>query len=638
MKYTASISIAALLSVGSAWADETPAYYDYEVFPIDNEGENYGPFPSAISESGDLISAYAFRAQLTQDTDIGLPFTFNQACFFDDDICELQFYGSENEDDLSFENAYQAWRNAMSEIDSGETSPISYFLAGTFEITGNSGGLGNEALGDSLPIEGFGELTDVKITDVVELASGASYTIGYGSAPYDSDANRDFVRRAFITEVGNNAASISLLPTEFEDEETDDYGGFSSAYKMREITFTDSVDDSLTFTKTLIIGHTSQSFASDSTTYFDNCYNSDETNYRFSNNDLDLCPGFDTQAWAWAFDEATVVDGDELSGFALATEWLDDDRDGSDATYSAAAFDINNVGIAVGTSTFEYFDGETGARQRAIIMEPATVDGTEETVTYEEPTQLTLATSGVSDQDDSIYNTWAETITDYDELNSDNSNIIMGNREFSITKGRNNPIEMFIYDYDNDEIAFPFVNKKVQSTRQRLDNDSAALNGANSYGYDMNNNGLVVGKADAYNEFAPVTDGNPRNQSAFLYDNNTDASWFVEDLMCSENANGEIIKPLIRLRSATAINDEGDIVAEGFQYASDEDYKFLLNATPIIVKLTATDINADPNSSPNCWNSDVLQEVDENFERSGAASFWLWLFALPLLLIRRFIK
>ena len=30
----------------------------------------------------------------------------------------------------------------MSEIDSGETSPISYFLAGTFEITGESGGLG----------------------------------------------------------------------------------------------------------------------------------------------------------------------------------------------------------------------------------------------------------------------------------------------------------------------------------------------------------------------------------------------------------------------------------------------------------------------------------------------------------------
>ncbi|MEL0631037.1 hypothetical protein V6256_15815, partial [Psychromonas aquatilis] len=70
---------------------------------------------------------------------------------------------------------------------------------------------------------------------------------------------------------------------------------------------------------------------------FDRCYNECDDGDEDDLGYLLYFPGFDTQAWAWEYDSARSET--ELSGFALATEWLDENEtnDGSNATYSAAA-------------------------------------------------------------------------------------------------------------------------------------------------------------------------------------------------------------------------------------------------------------------------------------------------------------
>lgn len=596
MKYTASISSAALLLASSAaWAIATPAYFETEILTSSIDGGNYGPFTSAITEvdgNGEVsIGVYALKADLSKDIDIGLPYTFNQECFYDNVICDQRFYGSENTSDLSFENAYQTWRDAMSNSDKGLITPSSYFFAATTE---------------NGPVSAFGLDTDVKITDVVNLTTGI-YAVGYGSAAYE-DKSREFVRRGFVLDASDKLIS---LKSPFETK-----GGFSSAYKMRDVTFSNGTS------KTLIIGNASLSLPrGGDESYYRRCYRSDQDDNVYELNELIYCPGFDTQAWAWEYDAGK----DELTGRALATEWLDDNttNDGRSNTYSAAAFDINAQGIAVGLSTFSFRNEGTGGRQRAIIMTPS-AEGV-----YAKPTEITQVYNGIEDQEDSLYNTWAKTISD--------DNKVMGNREFAFRKGRNIPTEMFIFDINAGSIKVPFLDKKVLSTKQRLEGTSGTKSGANSQGYDMNNKGFVVGKADAYNQTDPVFGGSPRAQSAFLYNNNSGESWFLDDLLCTMDATGVVNHPLIRLENATAINDAGVIIAEGYQYSSVENYKYLIDAQPILLKLSA-DLTKNPNNSPNCWESDLLKVVDEPYVRGGGASFWLWLFALPVLLLRRLVK
>ena len=602
MKYTKSISALALLSASSAWATTTTSYFEYEILAPNTTGSNYGPYATGLTEEGSTFSVFALKSDLGQDIDIGLPFTFNQACFYADDECDEIYYGSETSTNLSFENGYQAWRTAMANINQGDETPESYFIGAT----------------NNVKIEGFDDDTDVKVTDVVDSDLG-SFAVGYGSAPY-TDGEREFVRRAFIVDPSTSYATISLIPTAFDDDE----GGFSSAYRMRDVTYENGD------TKTLIVGNASKSLAGGDTDYFDFCYDRGDENDVDDLNYLVYCPGFDTQAWAWEYTGAET----EITGFELASEWLDDNENrdsSSEATYSAAALDINSAGIAVGVSSFEQSDNEEGARQRAIIMTPSD-DGV-----YGEPTVITSATgenydaTGDYDDNNTYYNSWAQTITDED-------NIVMGNRQYASSKNSNIPIEMFIYDIDEDSLTIPFFNKKVLSTKERLAGTSAARTGASSRGYDMNNKGLVVGKADAYGETGPVVGGSPRTQSAFLYDNSTGDSWFLEDLLCTQTVDEdgvvEVTHPLIRLNSATAINDSGVILAEGFQYSSIENYTNLVDATSIMVKLTP-DLTSEPDASPNCWESEALINSDASFERSGGASFWLWIFALPLILVRR---
>ena len=606
MKFKIGFASITLLLITNSWAAQDP-YYKIEEISVDAEGANYGPYPSAISEDGSFIGSYSMKASLSRDIDIGLPFTFNRACQYTDVFCDLEFYGSESADDLSYENAYQAWRNAQSDAQYGSYS--SYMMGNTYDS-----GTDNAVT----PFEDSLDSTDVKVTDVFVSDAGDKIVIGYSSAAY-IDGEREFVRRAFIYNQSKDILN-SLLP----DFATN--GGFSSAYKIQEVT----VDGE---SKILVVGAGSISFPQDDDSddeeeYFESCYFSDEGDDIYTLNELVYCPGFDTQAWVWdVTDYLTQTAADGISGYALATEWLDDnqDNDNSDSTYSGSALDINASGIAVGVSTFEKSSSATGGRQRAVIMTP-NEDGS-----YGAPTELTEAVADIGDDDgDRIYNTWAAAITD--------SNIVIGNREYSVSESANKPTEFFIYDIDNDSISFPLKDLKVLTTKQRLNGESSAKTGANSRAYDINESGFIVGKADDYDQIHPVNGGMPRTQSAFLYDNNRDESWFINDLICSEDDDGVVSSPRYKIRSARVINDNGTVLAEGWKYESDADYQSETNATEVMLKLTRNTSVSSPDDSPNCWGSDLLGSEDEPYQRGGAASFWLWIFVFPLLLVRRFCK
>ncbi|MEI6897300.1 MAG: DUF3466 family protein, partial [Psychromonas sp.] len=433
--------------------------------------------------------------------------------------------------------------------------------------------------------------------------------------PYDEYGDRDFARRGFIQPI-NGGDATWLLPKAFDD----DNGGFSSAYKIQDVTYSDGT------TKTLVVGNASVSYPDDDDDYFYECYHSDEYDYAGNMNELVSCPGFNTQAWAWEI--TSDSEDSDLIGFALATSWLDDD---DDVILSASALDINASGIAVGVSTS---NDDTDGYQRAIIMTP------DDQGVYDSPTEITAAASyGVSDQEETIYNTWAVTISD--------AGIITGNREFAEPQQSNEATEFFVYDNDTGEIQFPLFNKKVAATLQYINNGSqyVAKTGANSRVHDANESGWMVGEVDDYDQTDPVNGGSPRSQSAFLYHYDTDSTddtadiWFINDLICTKDDNGEVSSPFIRLRSARVINDDGVVLAEGFVYPTQYDYIYKLNATAVSYKLTPNE-NVTPATSPNCWDSPLLVELqlelDWPYERQGAASLWLWLFALPLLFIRRF--
>lgn len=611
MKYKVSLASVALLLASNSWADKLP-YYSVEEIEVSADGGLFGPFPSAISDDGEFIGTYSMKADLSSNIDIALPFTFNRICQYDPIICALAFYGSETAGDLSYENGYQDWRNAQAQAATGYSS---YFMGNTL-LAGSAQTHIPYALGDNS--------TDVKVTDVTNLLpdeNGDHFVVGYSSAPYQS-GKREFVRRAFVESLSGEVTS--LLP-EFTSN-----GGLTSAYKLKQVTYADGTS------KTLVVGSASASYPRSSDEYFKYCFFSNQREQINTLNELVYCPGFDTQAWAWDVTDfvnnGSVAD---LSGFPLASHWLGNSPDApagynaahyGNLTFSATAFDINSAGIAVGTSTFEYSNSSLGARQRAVIMTPS------ESNEYGKPMVIMSATADIgdsNDQENGIYNTWAQAITE--------SNIVLGNREYAIAKGRNMPFEFFLYDINSATIKLPLLDKKVLTTKQRLAGDTAAKTGANSLAYDINEAGFVVGEADDYNQTDPVYLASPRNQAAFLYDNSSEGSWLINDLICSET-DSVVTSPYLRIRSARVINDDGTVLAEGYKYGSSNDYKNRVNAQHVTLKLSRNSAVASPDESPNCWQSDLLNVEEVSYERGGAASFWLWIFAFPLLLVRRFCK
>ena len=611
MKFKPTAVSVALLIASGVSAQNLP-YYSIETLDVNADGANYGPFPTAISDDATVIITHSMKASLSSNVDIGLPYTFNRECQYNDTICKLEYYGSETAGDLSYLNAYQAWRDAQFAADTSgyESYMMANVLTSCSVVTVPYSTKGTElncSDNAQTPYDAGYDDTDVKITGFYKGATD-NFIIGYSSDSYEGGTTRDFVRRAFIKNLSDGTV-IDLNPDFITD------GGFSSAYAIKEMTNGD----------VFVVGNSSVS----SIAYFDECY-LDDSDDRYSLGELTHCPGFHTQAVMW--DVTSIVDGTGSTatptGEELATEWIRDESSTSgDTTFSAHAADINTSGIAVGASSFEESDNSEGARSRAIIMTPDSSDN------YGVPTELTLATDDISDEDETIYNTWAVTVSD--------NGIITGNREYDGSKSSNKPTEFFVYDNDNASIKFPLLNKKIATTEERIDNSGSyyiSKEGANSRVYDANESDMMVGEIDDYDQTGPVNNGAPRSQTAFLFDSTNDQAWRMNDLICSQDATTSVVSsPYIRIITARVINDNGVVLADGYVYPTAEDYKNKNNGVQTAFKLTPNGAVSSPNDSPNCWESELLKSTDETYSRSGGgATFWLWLFALPVVFIRRF--
>ena len=594
MKFKITLVAAALMIAGNAFAAESESYYKVEVLSSASvlpSDANYGPYPSAISPDGLLSAAHSFRSSLSQNVDVGLPFTFNKQCQYDDDLCYFEFQGSNSETQKSYENAYEKWRE-----DFVNNTSTQHLFSQTASLDASTN--------PPMPSQ-IASGVDLKITAV---SNNGSY-VGYFNALDDKT-----IRTAFY--VDGSGSYHKLLTAEGDNK-------FNSAYDIKVL------EDGNTYIVGTGSTHQDNGKKDSKNNYHDECY-SGGWDYAWTKGDLTYCPGYNTKAYFW---DVSSPASNEITGKLLAS-WISSDSD----SYNATALAINNQGVVIGVSSKnvgdEYNTNDPYNPQRAIIMnvtKPSGAAGTE----------LHRVMNDIGEEG-LIYNTWAVSISDTDLAT--NPAFIVGNREYATEKGRNQPVEFFITDSEQNSISIPLKDKKVMTTKNRGDNPSKS--GANSRAYDSamilkegsttEKDLWVIGEVDDYDQTNPVTDGSPRGQSAFLYQKSTNTSWRINDLICPEQSGKVVCEP-IRVRSARAISDDGSvIIAEGFKYTSIEEFQYMTNGTPVVVKLTRNTSVKTPNDSPNAWDSKLYENVDGSYERQGAGISWSVFLLLPMLFIRRF--
>ncbi|MGB6135231.1 MAG: DUF3466 family protein [Shewanella sp.] len=194
-----------------------------------------------------------------------------------------------------------------------------------------------------------------------------------------------------------------------------------------------------------------------------------------------------------------------------------------------------------------------------------------------------------------------------------------------------------------------------------------SLSDLSSKGKDINNQGQVVGYIES-----TYDKDTPRPKVGFLYDmnteefvdlndqltceskgflRNTDGDW-ERNTVSVQDGTGEVLtyESDISVVEANSINEDGTIVCTAF--IRKPEYQYDTNGDLIVgengLALFELDGNGDPVTSylprmvvlkptggEACSSTDA--EEDDAYERQGAASFG-WLFALPLLWLRRRVK
>ncbi|MFO6422145.1 DUF3466 family protein [Motilimonas sp. KMU-193] len=603
-----SLALGMVYAAGSTAAPVNPgAYYEIEEISVDRSGDfadaNFGPYAIAISPDGTQAAGVTTRSSIGM-LDYGLHFTYEKECYYSNEICDVLFKGSDNPDKLTYENAIKQWR--MDQNEAGERLYSSQFIPFTL----NASGQPEKEMAFDLSNSGT---TDQVVTDIADDGS----MVGYGSAEYSTGApfSREFHRHAFYKDA--SGAFCQLKPS------TDlTRGGFSAAYNISTVTLPNGQ------TRTLVFGHASVNRPNDENVYLDRCFDSNKDDDRYNLNELVYCPGFNTQPWVW-----DVTDGcatGELEGEAMVAnpteQWLDKPRsERRNMQYSANVFNADDQGIAVGFSTLPYRSSERGDRARAIYLEP---DNNGAYIGA--PIEITQVEQGIDDPDDNLRHTWAVDIN--------NNGIIVGNRFYDTIKGRNYPTEFFVFNKESKAIEFPLEDKNVRTKKERVEGSNSNKPGSNSQVSAINDAGTVIGWADAWGETQPVESGNPRRQSAFVYDLATKDAWFINDLLCTKDAAGKINLPYYRVEKAKDISNDGTILATGYRYESKEDFLQIKNPQPVMLKLTRNLAAGDINAQPNCWDADEGADLDKPFERSGGYAFWLLAITAGFGLLRRFTK
>jgi hypothetical protein len=556
------------------------------LFEGQSDTNRFGPFVSAMSADAGTTATYTQTYAQPFWFDIGAPWTYNDYCVYDSNICEMLWDGSSDSSD-----GLQVWRANILSTHNGYN--------GTYKSETSS-------KIDTVDVTERGTLdTSIKVTAVNGIDK-----VGYGTLA------GSITRRGFFNDT-------ELKPS------FDTNGGFSAAHDFAEVSVSDVSDDpKITYTKKLAVGQSSVNWANaDDPFRFSYCFDFPIDDDRYDYDDLYYCPGFDLQASYWK------SDGSGLGYFSdnLATKWI---GSGGDATYIANTYAINNSGFAVGFTTQQIHSSVSGGRARATIFKP-TVAGTVDvpTISYAMSEITKPKTDAGSDYNDIIRDTIAIDITDkvYDSANktfgvadgtdkSDQAFLVVGNRTYDSAQNGNDATEFFVYDNSAEaSVRYPFKDNPIK--------------GANSQVSKINNDGLAIGWRDARGATGITNNGSPRFQSAFIYDYKTNSSAYLDDIYCASVAEGSV---QYRLTNAISISEENagkyTIIANGFDYKNQTNYTNKTGSTPAVFKMTidATDLASLPTTSQ-C----PIKE-DQDYERQGGSMNWFILLPMMMLFFRRF--
>ncbi|QUM76503.1 DUF3466 family protein [Moritella sp. 24] len=561
---------------------------------VDSSGSNdFGPYVSAMDTSSAATSTATYTQKYAQQFtyDIGAPWTYNEYCVNDTDVCEMFWDGSKSDGS----DGLYIWRRNILNTYAGYN--------GTYQSEFTTSV-------NTLDVSPSSFTESRKITAI----DSDSAQIGYAT-----DSASKVVRRAFY----NN---VELKPLDFDNN-----GGFSSAHDAVKVIVKSTTTPTYTFEKKLIVGQASVRWANaDDESRFAYCFNYPADDDRYDYDDLYNCPGFDLQASYWDETGSTVAYLSDNS----ATKWI---SGGDQALFIGNAYAINTSGFAVGFSTQQIYSSTSGGRARATLFKP-TVTATD-TISYAMAEISKPKTDAGSDYNDIIRDTVAVDITDKvyvapviagdkgtfspaSETDASQSFIVVGNRTYNQPQNRSYATEFYTYDVKTGDTRYPFQANPIK--------------GASSQASKINNDGLVVGWRDARGETTPTADGSPRFQSAFIYDYKSNKSAYLDDLYCQEaTAAGDEIK--YRLSNAISISDadsSGDVivVANAFDYKNVENYKNRVNSNPVVLKMTITanDLAHLPSTSQ------CPIKADEDYERSGAGMGWFILLPSMMLFFRRF--
>ncbi|UAL42435.1 DUF3466 family protein [Shewanella inventionis] len=444
---------------------------------------------------------------------------------------------------------------------------------------------------------------------------------------------REFEMRGIAVK---NGVEYPLLPsfTTYEREQTADVdaatvevGGWSVAAKVND--------------NDLVVGYGSTALASSSETRIDTCIEDAEDTDADNPIPTDIC----VQAWQYPDDNGTRYIQYQTRAFVWDLNNLDEDGlpertelelgltpdEDSTLIYTAQGLGINSNGDVAGRShVYRNGDDDDLYFDAAYWIKDANGDYQYNWVTM----------------DDDVYYSIAYDIND--------SGILVGSYSKYISGYLRS--KFFTFDTNNPEEGITTPNDFQTS-----------LSDLSSKPKDINNKGQVVGYIES-----TYDKEKPRPKVGFLYDmttsefvnlndqltceskgyeRDTDGNW-VRHTVSVQDGTGEILtyNTEISVVEANSINEDGTIVGTGFilkpEYQYDTDGELIIGENGL--PLFELDGNGDPVTSylprmvvlkptagEACDTSDAVEDTD--YERLGAASFG-WLFALPLLWLRRRVK
>ncbi len=445
-----------------------------------------------------------------------------------------------------------------------------------------------------------------------------------GSSDYDYWYFREFEERGFVKKADGTDISIAPPYTVYTEGSSDvTVGGMSTATAINN--------------SNLITGYASTDISSSSASRIENCLDSDSVpvdvcvqTYQYPDNYGYRYILYQTRAMVWQLE-----DDDQVTPTELPVP--DNLNQSGTRVYTAQGLGINSEGIVAGRSHVNRRGDTDKFAYDAAYWDKDSEGNYQYNWIEMEDKQLSSIAYDIND-----------------------NGILVGSYRRYIDGYLRD--KFFYYDTKatEPEVVTPndfYSNMSDRSSRPR----------------DINNNDQVVGYIEITSEKEL-----PRSKGGFLFDKNTEEFSNLNDLLVCESkgyvqgdngewtrnqvqvvdGNGEVMsyESDIRIVEATSINDDGTIVGTAFMrkpsYQYDDDGNLVLgtNGTPLFeLNANGQPVTAyiprmvvlKPTSSGSACSvveeseSDTTATVD--YERQGAASF-VWLFALPLVWLRRRYK